>query len=372
MRVAVVFEADHVYVGGQGRVAVGEGVADLAPGEEIRLEVDGDHVRVVGRDGVFFRRLQFQSRESDRMLLVNGKAYRGRVDVFAREGSLFAVNELGLEEYLMGVVGIEMGHRERNERAALEAQAIVSRSYALSNRGKFQAQGYDIRAGESDQAYLGVDRETALGREAVRATVGRVLTYDRDIIDAFFHSTCGHSTASPDEAFHRVPVQPYLRPVSDRRPNGGYYGDMAPWFSWTIEWEGARLLDILRASIPQTLGVDSSIVDHVRDIGIEDRGPSSRVTELSVELGTGQLRVLGPDIRNVLLTPDGVALPSTAFELSVTYESERVKTLRVEGLGRGHGVGMCQWGAIGRARSGQSTETIVSTYYPGTSVERRY
>lgn len=372
LRVALVVDADEVRIRGQGTVAAaGSARFRLLPGEEIRVLVDGAAVRVEGR-GVRADRIVFRSLDRRKFIAVNGRPYRGLVEVYARNGTVLVVNELGVEAYLPGVVNAEMGSRTRNERAALEAQAIVSRTYALKNRGRFRADGYDIRAGVSDQAYLGVERETSVGVDAVRSTVGLVVSYRGDLISPFFFSTCGYSTASPEEAFRTVRPVPYLRPVSDRQPSGGYYCDISPRFRWTVEWEGSELRDILRRTVPSVLGVDGATVDEIRDVRVHAKGPSGRVTELRVGVGRGEIPIFGPDVRRVLETPDGRALGSTAIELVATRRAGRVAQLTVSGAAWGHGLGMCQWGAVGRARAGQSARTIVTTYFPGARIERWY
>jgi stage II sporulation protein D len=82
--------------------------------------------------------------------------------------------------------------------------------------------------------------------------------------------------------------------------------------------------------------------------------------------------VFGPDIRQVLLAPDGGVLGSNAVQLTTQHEGERLARLAAAGAGWGHGVGLCQWGAIGRARAGQDHRTILATYFPGTRLERWY
>ncbi|NIM50971.1 MAG: SpoIID/LytB domain-containing protein [Gemmatimonadales bacterium] len=332
---------------------------------------DQNRVRLQSYSGSRSERISFSTLDRARFVMVNDKPYRGSVEAYARGGTVTAVNVVGLEAYLRGVVTSEMGSGSRNELAALEAQAIASRTYALKNRGRFREEGYDIRASVSDQAYLGVERETPLGVEAVRRTAGLVLTYEGELIAPFFHSTCGYSTAAPNEAFRAVGPAPYLRPVSDRRPAGGYYSDISPRFRWTVEWEGSELRDILRRTIPSVLGIEQEMVDEIRNIHVRRRGPSGRVVELWVEVSRGAIPVFGPDLRQVLATPEGQPLGSTAIEVSTTKDAGRVERFRVEGTGWGHGVGMCQWGAVGRARAGQSAHTILATYFPGTRVDRR-
>jgi stage II sporulation protein D len=374
LRVAIVVGSPGVRVGGQGPVSVrGSGEFTIDAGDNVRVTSAGsDEVRVEDRSGSRAGKLEFRSRNRSEFVTVNGRPYRGMVEVYSGDGGVIAVNVVGMEAYLRGVVTVEMGPRTRNEMAALEAQAMVSRTYAMKNRGRFTADGYDIRASVSDQAYLGVDRESSEGNDAVAGTAGLVVTHRGQPASVFFHSTCGYSTASPDEAFRSVQSVAYLKPVSDRRPSGGYYCDMSPRFRWTVEWEGSELRDILRRTLPAVLGVDESAVDEVRYVYSHGTGPSRRVTELRVRVGSGEIPVFGPDVRRVLETPEGRPLGSTAIEVSATSEAGAVDRLEVSGAGWGHGVGMCQWGTIGRARAGHSAHTIVTTYFPGTQIERWY
>ena len=95
----------------------------------------------------------------------------------------------------------EMGRRSPTEQEALRAQAIVSRTFALRNLGRWRAQGFDLYATVADQVYGGAATETPEGRAAVEATRGRILTYGGAPIDAFFYSTCGGRTADGTEVF---------------------------------------------------------------------------------------------------------------------------------------------------------------------------
>ncbi len=160
--------------------------------------------------------------------------------------------------------------------------------------------------------------------------------------------------------------------MSDRRPAGGYYGDISPRFRWVVEWEGSELREVLRRTVPEVLGIDAELLDRVSDVRVHRRGPSGRVTELRIHVARGEIPVFGPDIRQVFVTPEGQSLGSTDVELSVTRREGQIERLRIAGVGWGHGVGMCQWGAIGRARAGQSAREILTTYFPGTSIERWY
>jgi stage II sporulation protein D len=270
------------------------------------------------------------------------------------------------------VVNAEMGRRAARERAALEAQAIVSRTYALKNRGRFVAEGYDLEAGVTDQAYGGVAAETDLGWAAVRATAGVVLTWHGDLITPFFHSTCGGRTADPTEAFVSVQRLPYLRSVRDVRPDGSAWCDISPRFQWTVEWEGSELHDILERTLPSVLGIDPASVTALRNVYVRRRGPSGRATEVRVQVAGGEIPVPAHAIRTVFQTPEGRSLGGLAVEFEARHSGDRLTALVAHGHGWGHGVGMCQWGAVGRARGGQNHQTILEAYFPGTTLARWY
>jgi stage II sporulation protein D len=375
VRIGVLVGAAEVAVRGGGALAGSErerAVLRLGAGETVTLRADGYGIATRAPSGEDrFERLTFVSLEPGRFVYVDGRAYRGVVEVLSAGDGLTVVNVLPLDAYVGGVVNAEMGRRARDESAALEAQAIVARTYAVRNQGKFASAGFDLRAGVADQAYLGVEAETAQGLEAVRTTAGQVLVHQDEVITPFYHSTCGGTTAAPEESFRTVRSTRYLRPVSDGH-GGGFYCDRSPRFRWTVEWDGPTLLRILRQTVPATLGVDGDMIDALHDVRIHRTGPSERVVEVRLQVGAGDIPVFGPDVRHVFQTPEGRILGSTAVELRVAHRDGMVSRLLAEGRGWGHGVGMCQWGAVGRAKAGQDARTILETYFPGARLARWY
>jgi stage II sporulation protein D len=309
--------------------------------------------------------------ESFATLRVNGRSYRGLLDILSDSAGLTVVNRLGLEAYLQGVVSAEMGRRTYAEEQALQAQAVVSRTYAIRNLGRWKARGFDLSAGVSDQVYGGVTAETLEGRAAVQETRGRVLTYNGAPIEAFFYSTCGGRTADGYEVF-RGAAQPYLISIADRGENGSAYCSISPRYRWHEEWTDASLRATLERNLPSVAGRRGRSVRQVRDIRVGRRTTSGRVDELVISLGGPEIRVNGPAVRQVLRPLSGELLRSNAFTLSVIGAGERVTHLTADGMGAGHGVGFCQWGAVGRARAGHGYEQILAAYFPGTRVLRRY
>src|SRR2546425_343426 len=290
LRIGLGVGASSVTLGGAGELFVtddgnGQPIGSVPAGVAWTVVPDSGGLRLVPPGGSPTERhagISAVSVTENRFAMVSRRRYRGRVNVVRDASGLTVMNRVPVESYLAGVLGGEIGIRRAEEQQALVAQAVVSRSFALKNRGRWEALGFDAWADIRDQVYNGVSAETPEVWSAVRRTTGEVLEYDGEIIEAYFHSTCGGSTAAPEEAFKAARGRPYLRPVSDR------------------------------------------------------------------------------------------LLQSTAFQLFVTRQDGQVTRLVAAGAGSGHGLGLCQWGAIGRARAGQDYRKILTTYFPGTRLERLY
>jgi stage II sporulation protein D len=141
----------------------------------------------------------------------NEKPYRGRLEVFANtRGTLTVVNVVPLEEYVRGVVPNELSPGGWPEIEALKAQAVAARTYAVSNLGRFAAEGYDLTPDTRSQVYGGRSTEHPLTDRAVFETRGRVATYAGRPINALYTSTCGGRTEDAEAIFGGDPV-PYLR-----------------------------------------------------------------------------------------------------------------------------------------------------------------
>jgi stage II sporulation protein D len=307
-----------------------------------------------------------------RFAVADGRRYRGRLNVVRVRSGLTLINRVPLESYLAGVVGQELGPRRPDEREALLAQAIVSRTFALRNLGRWEADGFDATADTRDQVYLGVVGESPQVWDALRATTGLVLRYHGRLIEAFFHSTCGGRTADVGEVFRSAQRHPYLRSVSDASSGGHAYCETSPRFRWREEWDGPTLHTILSRTLTSYMDVGSGGVPPIRDVQVTRTTGSGRVGELRIEFTHGDVRIQEPQVRGVLRPATDRPLLSATFHPAVTRRDGVVSRLAIEGRGAGHGVGMCQWGAIGRARAGQGYGKILTTYFPGTVVERLY
>jgi stage II sporulation protein D len=383
IRLGLVVGAPVATVSGTAGLSVtdpsGARLAEIPAGEVWRVTVDGTGLVVLAPGGAATtpsELIEIGSPDPDALVQVNGRPYRGTITALRDRTGVTVVDRVSMETYLAGVVSAEMGRRSLSEQEALRAQAVVSRTYALRNLRRWRAQGFDLYATVADQVYGGAASETPEGRAAVDATRGRILTYGGVPIDAFFYSTCGGRTADGTEVF-RAADRPYLRSVADVADDGTAYCSISPRFRWHEEWTGEALRATLQRTLPPVAaaagaGTTAGDVSEVRDVRVSYRTPSGRVGQLTIALRRGDVQVAGPSVRQVLRPASGELLRSNTFTLTVSGAGRRVTRLAADGAGAGHGVGFCQWGAVGRSRAGQDYERILAAYYPGASLERLY
>ena len=304
------------------------------------------------------------------VLSYNGRHYRGELLVAIGNSGLLVINRLSMESYLRGVVPLEIGtDRTFGEEAAVEAQAIAARTYVYKRLDDNKP--YDVTATVMDQVYGGMDAERAVSDSAVEATQAMILMYNGQVADAPYHANSGGTTAAASEVWNSDD-EPYLTSVSDRIPGTDhYYDEQSPKFRWTRAYDAPALEAVLNRYLPKYANVPSGGIGRIRDIHETGRTPSGRVSGVMIETDRGSFTVLRNNVRFVLRSAGGDILPSTLFDLQPTTDGDGyLQRLTIQGSGNGHGVGMDQWGAIGRARAGQDCLTILRTYYPGTTVGR--
>jgi stage II sporulation protein D len=272
-----------------------------------------------------------------------GHRVRGRIRIAARQGTLLAVAVVPLEEYVAAVLSKEMPASFRQE--ALKAVAVTARTYARGSLGKPRDPLYDVVSDVEDQVFEAGSGDTGPFAAAVVATRGEVLVYGGALARTVYHSTCGGSTESAAGAWGND--FPYLRSVSC----GGNCRHSPAW-----RWEhlmpgpeGRRIARMLGVQAGSNL-----------EIAIVARTASGRASR-------------------ILLSAGGVSREASAALFRKTAGYSLVKSLKAEirpmgdgwlfrGEGYGHGVGLCQWGAEGMARSGSGYRDILAHYYPGTSL----
>lgn len=372
--------------GDAGRLPLARGRGGVA----WTIERRGSELRAVGPGGATAWRagaLVARPADPDAFVVHGGKRWRGELWLWpAAGGGVSVVNHLGVEDYLRGVVPLELNAFGPSESAALEAQAVAARSYTFSRlaewlpRGDAQARAslpFDLRPTVADQVYGGVEAEHPASDRAVRATRGLVLKYGGSVVSAPYSSTCGGHTADARELWGGPGGGPaYLQGVSDRVPGTDRaWCERAGRFRWTRDWDASSLQAVLERYLRRyaggaEAGGSGAPVGAIRALGILDRGTSGRVVRLAVTTDAGRFVLKGNDIRFAVRTLGGEILPSTYFSVDAVAGGDgRLARLTLRGNGNGHGVGMCQWGAIGRARAGQDFRTILQAYFPGTAIE---
>jgi len=300
-------------------------------------------------------------------LVFNGRRWRGELVVRVDDrGTLTVVNRLPMDDYLRGVVPLEIGTRAMSDFAAAEAQAVAARSYAYMHLAGPE-RSYDMLATVADQVYGGVSAETLLGNQSVENTSGLVLMYEGRVVNAPYHGNCGGFTAEPGDSWNSR-SEPYLRRVSDQIPGTDrFYCESGPRFRWTRRYTGEELRQSIIRYL-QTVPRAPQSVTTLRSIAVTEVTPAGRVAALTVDTDRGRWTMRGNEIRAALRTVSGEMLYSTYFSVDAVTGREGVQSLELRGGGNGHGIGMCQSGAIGRARAGQDFRTILTTYYPGTTI----
>lgn len=280
----------------------------------------------------------------DGNVYVDGRRFRGSVGIIRKDNcKLMVINHLPLDEYLYGVLYHEVSHRWPME--VLKAQAITARTFALYQVRQSKAQPYDLRSDIYSQVYGGKTSEKWSTTAAVDKTRGQILTYKADIFPTYYHATCGGYT---EDAANLWNVD--LAPLKGAPCN---FCSDSPHYKWTK--------NILLWALENKLKENGYKLGKISTVTILSKNKSGRVDKIEIKDDAGTSIILtGKDFRQ-MLGPNEVS--STKFDLSLKWGS-----LVFDGLGWGHGVGMCQWGAYGQARSGKKVDEILKYYYPGAEI----
>jgi stage II sporulation protein D len=347
----------------------GENIDELQQGLSLAFAAEADGsitMTTVDADGRVAGRARYGG-----VVELRGAPYRGAILVQgAGQGGLTFVNRLDVESYLLGVVPRETGDVDAAAYEMVKAQAVAARTYAIGHLGGRASLGFDVYPGTQDQVYGGVQAEREMISRAVRETTGEVATYGGRPIDAYYHSTCAGRTAAIDEVWNVNPV-PYLVSVEDVDPRTGQAYDRASSrFTWTERWTHAQLVAVLNRTLADSLR--GRRIRAIEDLDVRSRTPSGRVRALRIDTDAGSFTVGRDRVRWILAPARGGILNSSKFDVRMERSGGEVSSIVAEGGGWGHGIGMCQVGAMGRARAGQDYRTILQAYYPGIQIERMY
>jgi stage II sporulation protein D len=381
LRVAVLTNAESAVVTADGAFRLlGDGLDETTRfdgGVELTATRSGNGGVDLRSDLARFRRTVTGSvrlvPDEDKPVRVAGSGYHGGLEI--RPGAANGVtvlNRVPMEEYLRGVVPHEISHGSPQLLEAVKAQAVAARTYAIVQRGQYEADGYDLLATVQDQVYGGVSGEAPTVDQALRETRGVVATHRGEPIVTNYSSTCGGHTADRDEVWDKPPL-PYLRGVPDRGGKDGAWCARSKYFRWEETWKGDEFWRLARAALNRYYGHDIPESARLGQLEVAEKGPSGRVKTLLFRTSAGEFFAYGDRIRWILPRPGNVGpLRSILFELDVDHAKGQVSRVAAKGGGWGHGVGMCQWGAMERSRGGQDYEDILEHYYQGVRLAELY
>lgn len=296
----------------------------------------------------------------------NGNPYRGQVEAHVNppHRAFLLLNTLPMETYLQGVLPYELGRVDIHAFDALKALAVVARTYAMKRMVRPGGARFDVHDDVQDQVYKGFKDAYALSDRALEETRGQVLVHQDTLILGFYHSTCGGKTAARHEVWGGSPI-PYLMTRDDINEQGQAFCAPSPLMTWTQTWSRAELISTLKKNFASGRTEGPSHFRTLTGFTVENRARCGRILSLRIDTDAGPLRVKGDKTR-WLLKPrrtDGRILESANFDISLEDDLVTAK-----GQGFGHGVGLCQWGAIQRAKAGQNYQRILTAYYAGTRI----
>ncbi len=278
------------------------------------------------------------------------RAYRGNFLVRRDPAGLrlTLINEVDLEEYLYGVLKMEISPTWPME--ALKAQAVAARTLAvyLIQQGRYREEGYDVRDTVESQVYAGINAEDPLTTQAVDATRGLILSSQGRPINAVYHADSGGHTEDSEYVWGRF--YPYLRGIPDP-----YSGD-SPYSQWSLRMSLQEIEERLRRQ-----GFSFEGIERIEPV---QRSPSGRVTRVRITAARGNGEISGEQLRRALGYD---LLRSTKFTI-LPLPGEVGPAVEFRGSGWGHGVGLPQWSARNMAISGRTFEEILTYYYQGISV----
>ena len=299
-------------------------------------------------------------------------------------GNYSLVNLVALESYLRGVVPYEIGTGA--PQAAMQAQAIMARTYVLRNLRRFTTDNYQLCATTQCQVYFGTSGVTAATDNAIASTRGLVLTYNNELVDALYSSTTGGITAPFNEVWRGKP-RPYLigkvdavanvwnlkqRPLSDENnlrdfiklKDGFNESQESSYFRWRTE----SSIDALTRDIKEylkSIGNPLAGFSQIQEIQIMERASAGRVAKIGIQTDLGVVVLEKDEILLAFEAPN-----SLLFYIDpIVDASSNLKGYKFVGGGFGHAVGLSQYGSYALGKRGFSYDRILTFYFPGSQIQ---
>ncbi|MBN1960668.1 MAG: SpoIID/LytB domain-containing protein [Deltaproteobacteria bacterium] len=317
------------------------------------------------------------------------RSYRGELYIAINpEGNLAVINVLGIENLLEGTVPAELYASSPKE--ALKAQAVAARNHMLAKLGRrHHADPFQLCSFQHCQVYAGTSREDPRSKEAIKETAGQVLFLNNRLVDCVYSASCGGYTEDndavwgdepdpalrgrPDFDVHEHPeLAPFVAGLNEKlipawiniTPKS-FCANAAKEASQKVRWSRTFKADELSKLLQPQYGN----IGALRDLVIKRRGVGGKVIILSLIGKLGSVDVIHElPIRRLFNN-----LNSAAFIIDISRnQAGDLTEVAFHGAGWGHGVGMCQLGAIGRAQALHTFDQILAHYYNGAYLEKLY
>jgi len=335
-------------------------LAVVNSGNTISVSANGDEITIsIAGKNFTSEYFKLGTKEKNSIIFYKGKKFRGQLKILTDGSKIYLVNELPLEDYLRGVLPLEMPIGKDDENyEALKAMAVAARTYSLSKMNK-NNKTFDVFMDTRDQVYGGIEVEKDITNKLIDETAGLILTYNDIPAQVFYSASCGGYTENSKNVFGNYDI-PYLEGVKD---GDEPYCSIMPGFEWTEKYSTDKILSFLLNA-----GKIKNLNYEIENINIESRFSSGRVNELKFELTSDDndnedIKLNGNNIRSIIRRSNGGILKSTMF--NINFDGD---TIEINGKGNGHGVGLCQWGTIYLSHEGTDYKEILSHYFPGAEI----
>jgi stage II sporulation protein D len=341
IRIAILKSAPEVTVAGDGLLITGDTGKAVVFSLPVTVKPFKEGLTAEGK---FFRGLKFSASS---VLFINNKPYRGLAELSYSEKGVLVINQLPLEEYLVGLINCEISSAWPIE--AVKAQAVIARTYALHRKAVRAKALYHMESTVIDQVYDGSLIEDSRASRAVSETSGEVLLYGGAVIQAYYHSSCGGKTEAAENVWGAS--LPYLKGVDCQYC-------LASSSASASAWEQKLPL----TEIEERLRAAGNRLSGLTDINTGVLNSRGRLKQVILVASKGSFSLTGDQFRKAV--GYGV-IKSTRFTVKIS-QGEAV----FSGTGNGHGVGLCQWGAKQRSIDGFGYGEILAYYYPGTELKK--
>ncbi|MCX8093960.1 MAG: SpoIID/LytB domain-containing protein [Candidatus Goldbacteria bacterium] len=308
--------------------------------KEINISIKNNNI-VVNGTSLADREIELVS---DDFIEFNSRKYRGNIGIVLLNNEILIINKVKLDHYLYGVLPSEVIPNWHKE--CLKAQSVAARTFAIYNKLNSKSPYYDLDANVLSQVYKGVNVETKKTNEAIDETTDEIITYNGEVIQAYFHSNSGGKTASSEEIWGGK--LEYLKSKDDE------YCKKEKNYRWNITFSSEKISELLKKN--------KIIIGEIYDIKIMERGESGRIKFLKIYGSSGTITIKGKDFRNFIGEND---IKSTNFTITKNNNN-----FIFDGYGWGHGVGLSQESAKSMAENGWDYKKILKYFYSGVDITK--